>query len=62
MTTDEFFEQETLPQRMAIIGLGVIGTELGQSLARLGWILPALTWRRRWAVCLILMCAMKPFV
>jgi dihydrolipoamide dehydrogenase len=36
MTTDEFFEQETLPQRMAIIGLGVIGTELGQSLARLG--------------------------
>ncbi len=36
MTTDEFFEQQTLPQRMAIIGLGVIGTELGQSLARLG--------------------------
>lgn len=36
MTTDEFFEQESLPQRMAIIGLGVIGTELGQSLARLG--------------------------
>ena len=36
MTTDEFFEQESLPQRMAIIGLGVIGTELGQALARLG--------------------------
>ena len=36
MTTDEFFEQESLPQRMAVIGLGVIGTELGQSLARLG--------------------------
>lgn len=36
MTTDEFFEQGSLPQHMAIIGLGVIGTELGQSLARLG--------------------------
>ena len=36
MTTDEFFEQESLPQRMAVIGLGVIGTEIGQSLARLG--------------------------
>ncbi len=36
MTTDEFFEQQTLPHRMAIIGLGVIGTELGQALARLG--------------------------
>ena len=36
MTTDQFFEQESLPQRMAVIGLGVIGTELGQSLARLG--------------------------
>ena len=36
MTTDEFFEQQSLPQRMAIIGLGVIGTEIGQSLSRLG--------------------------
>lgn len=36
MTTDQFFEQESLPRRMAVIGLGVIGTELGQAMARLG--------------------------
>ena len=36
LTTDEFFEQEDLPDRMAVIGLGVIGLELGQTLARLG--------------------------
>lgn len=36
ITTDEFFELETLPESMAIIGLGVIGLELGQSLNRLG--------------------------
>ena len=34
--TDMFFEQETLPKRVAVIGLGVIGLELGQALARLG--------------------------
>lgn len=36
MTTDNFFEQETLPESMAVIGLGVIGLELGQAIARLG--------------------------
>lgn len=34
--TDRLFELETLPDRMAVIGLGAIGTELGQALARLG--------------------------
>ncbi len=36
LTTDELFELETLPESMAVIGLGAIGLELGQSLARLG--------------------------
>jgi len=36
VTTDEFFELEELPDSMAVIGLGVIGLELGQALARLG--------------------------
>ncbi len=36
VTTDEFFELETLPKSLAVIGLGVIGLELGQALARLG--------------------------
>jgi dihydrolipoamide dehydrogenase len=36
VTTDNFFELEELPASMAVIGLGTIGLELGQSLARLG--------------------------
>jgi dihydrolipoamide dehydrogenase len=36
VTTDDFFEQESLPGSMAVVGLGVIGLELGQSLHRLG--------------------------
>jgi dihydrolipoamide dehydrogenase len=36
ITTDEFFEMEKLPESMAVIGLGVIGLELGQALHRLG--------------------------
>lgn len=36
ITTDEFFELEDLPDSMAVIGLGAIGSELGQALARLG--------------------------
>lgn len=36
ITTDEFFELEDLPQSIAVIGLGVIGLEIGQSLRRLG--------------------------
>lgn len=36
LTTDDIFELEDLPGSMAVIGLGTIGLELGQSLARLG--------------------------
>lgn len=36
LTTDNFFEQENLPASVAVIGLGVIGLELGQTLHRLG--------------------------
>lgn len=36
ITTDEFFELEELPASIAVIGLGVIGLEIGQSLSRLG--------------------------
>jgi dihydrolipoamide dehydrogenase len=36
ITTDEFFEMERVPESVAVIGLGVIGLELGQSLHRLG--------------------------
>lgn len=35
-TTDDIFEMETLPESVAVIGLGVIGLEIGQSLHRLG--------------------------
>jgi dihydrolipoamide dehydrogenase len=34
--TDRLFELKTLPDRLAVVGLGVIGLELGQALARLG--------------------------
>lgn len=36
VTSDTFFEQTTLPKKVAVIGLGVIGLELGQAMARLG--------------------------
>ena len=36
ITTDDFFELEELPASIAVIGLGVIGLEIGQSLHRLG--------------------------
>lgn len=35
-TSDTIFEWETLPARLAVIGTGVIGLELGQALSRLG--------------------------
>lgn len=35
-TTDSLFENDTLPQRLAVIGLGAIGVEVAQSLAHLG--------------------------
>lgn len=34
--TDSFFDLDRLPRSAAVIGLGVIGIELGQALARLG--------------------------
>lgn len=34
--TNHFFELEDLPKSMAVVGLGVIGIELGQALHRLG--------------------------
>lgn len=36
ITTDEFFELEHLPESAAVVGLGVIGLEIGQALARMG--------------------------
>ncbi len=36
LTTDELFEQESLPPSIAVIGLGVIGLEMGQALHRIG--------------------------
>ena len=36
LTTDTLFEQKTLPKRMAVLGLGGVGVELAQALARLG--------------------------
>ena len=36
LTTDTLFEQEALPRRIAVIGLGPIGVELSQALSRLG--------------------------
>lgn len=36
LTSDDIFEQETLPASMGVIGLGTIGLELGQSLQRFG--------------------------
>lgn len=35
LTTDSLFELEDLPETLAVIGLGVIGLEIGQALARL---------------------------
>lgn len=36
LTSSTIFEQEILPERIAVIGLGAIGLELGQALSRLG--------------------------
>ena len=36
LTTDLLFEQRQLPKDIAVIGLGAIGLELGQALARMG--------------------------
>lgn len=36
ITTDDIFELDDLPRAMAVVGLGTIGLELGQSLSRFG--------------------------
>ena len=36
LTTDSLFEQTDLPRRIAVIGMGAIGVEIAQALARLG--------------------------
>jgi len=36
LTSDDLFEQPSLPPRLAVIGLGGVGLELAQALARLG--------------------------
>lgn len=36
LSTDELFEQKDLPKKIAVIGMGVIGLEIGQALHRLG--------------------------
>lgn len=36
LTSDNIFEQEYLPAAIAVIGLGVIGLEIGQALSRMG--------------------------
>lgn len=36
ITSDDIFELEELPRRVAVFGAGVIGLELGQALSRLG--------------------------
>ena len=41
--TNEFFELDALPRRLAVVGLGVIGLELGQALHRLGIEVTAIT-------------------
>jgi len=36
LTSDTLFEQETLPGRIAVVGLGALGVEMAQALTRLG--------------------------
>ena len=36
LTTDTLFEQDDLPRRIAVIGMGAVGVEIAQALARLG--------------------------
>lgn len=36
LTSDDLFEQETLPSHIAVIGMGGLGSEIAQALARLG--------------------------
>ncbi len=48
LTTDTLFEQPTLGPRVAVIGMGVIGVEIAQALARLGIEVAAFTTSPTW--------------
>ena len=43
ITSETIFEQKDLPPRLAVIGLGAVGLELGQALSRLGVRVPGFT-------------------
>ncbi len=43
LTTDQIFELGNLPKSIAVVGLGVIGVEIGQALSRLGVEVTAVT-------------------
>jgi dihydrolipoyl dehydrogenase len=43
LTTDTLFEQEDLPASLAVVGLGAVGVEIGQALARLGCAVTGIT-------------------
>jgi dihydrolipoamide dehydrogenase len=45
--SDNIFEQEVLPERLGVVGLGVIGLELGQALHKLGVNITAFTLDKR---------------
>jgi len=47
LDSDNLFEQETLPERLGVVGLGVIGLELGQALHKLGVDVTAYTLDKR---------------
>ncbi len=47
LDTDNIFEQEVLPDRLGVVGLGVIGLELGQALHNLGVGITAYTLDKR---------------
>lgn len=47
LDSDDIFEQETLPERLGVVGLGVIGLELGQALHKLGVDITAYTLDKR---------------
>jgi dihydrolipoamide dehydrogenase len=47
LTSETIFEQDDLPARMAVIGLGPVGLELGQALSRLGISITGFTMKNR---------------
>ncbi|EKE43112.1 hypothetical protein OCGS_2703 [Oceaniovalibus guishaninsula JLT2003] len=47
LTTDTLFEQRDLPRRIGVIGLGAVGIEMAQALARLGLTVHAFNKRDR---------------